>query len=262
MRNRLLLPLLLLPLLAACTSTAPLVVARPTPMAFQPTLGRALSFLVRQYDAGTGLLHHTSAQTDSVWLTPDNLLVEWVLQEAHAAELSVELETNLSQFGTPTHGLIETIKGAVVEWPPRALVQQEIAPTIWQATHSGEDKIENWAAFTNLAFYAALNSRNVGDTALAKTRFDESMQTFDGTGFRDSAWDGRYTTAYLALALLVGERTGEPVNDTIVRQLLALQGEDGGFAAHYTANGPADDADTETTAIALLALYTLRQPTE
>jgi hypothetical protein len=33
-----------------------------------------------------------------------------------------------------------------------------------------------------------------------------------------------YTTAHLALALLVGERLGAPVNDAIVRQLLALQG--------------------------------------
>ena len=48
----------------------------------------------------------------------------------------------------------------------------------------------------------------------------------------------------------------------LVRQLLALQGEDGGFAAHYTADGPADDAGAETTAIALLALCALRQPTE
>jgi hypothetical protein len=261
MRYRLILPLLLL-FLAACTSTPPLVAARPTPMAFQPTLGRALSFLVRQYDTETKLLHPASTQTDIVWLAPDNQLVEWVLQEAHAAELSGELETSLDEFETPNHGLIETIKGAVVEWPPRARIQQEVAPSIWQATYSGGDEIENWAAFTNLAFFASLNSWNAGSAALAKTRFDEAMQAFDGTGFHDGEWDGRYTTADLALALLVGERIGEPVNDTIVRQLLALQGKDGGFAAHYTATGPADDADTETTAIALLALYALRQPTE
>lgn len=231
-------------------------------MAFQPMLGRGLSYLVRQHDAESGLLHPASGQTDIVWLTPDNLLVEWVLQEAHAAELSVELETSLDQYGTPAHGLIETIKGRVVEWPPSVLVHQEVAPSIWQATYSGEDEIENWAAFTNLAFFAALNGWNAGDAALAKTRFDAAMQAFDGIGFRDGAWDGRYTTAHLALALLVGERIGEPMNDTIARQLLALQGEDGGFTTHYTANGPADDADTETTATALLALYALRQPTE
>ena len=50
------------------------------------------------------------------------------------------------------------------------------------------------------------------------------------------------------------------MNDAIVRRLLALQTDDGGFAAHYTAAGPADGADTVTTAYALLALYALRQP--
>ena len=40
--------------------------------------------------------------------------------------------------------------------------------------------------------------------------------------------------------------------------LLGMQGADGGFAAHYTTAGGAGDANTETTALALLALYKLR----
>jgi hypothetical protein len=88
------------------------------------------------------------------------------------------------------------------------------------------------------------------------------MELFDGAGFRDAASPERYATADLALALIAGARMGAPVNDAIVRRLLSLQSADGGFAAHYTADGPADGADTRTTAYALLALYALRQPSQ
>ena len=259
MRHRFLL-FLVVPLLAACTVATPAVAPTPTPMVFQPMLGRALSFLTRQYDPATGLLHSSPAQAEATWLAPDNLLVEWVLQDAHAAEFSVTLETNLESYGTPAHGLIETIKGEVVPWPPPPAVQQEVAPGVWLESYTGAGEMTDWAAAPALALFAALNAWNQGDAALAQARFDDAMQLFDGTGFQESQEADRYATAPLALALLVGERLGAPVNDALVRRLLALQGEDGGFAAHYTAAGPVDEADTVTTAYALLALYALRQP--
>jgi hypothetical protein len=259
MRHRILL-YLLIPLLAACAGPALVAAPTATPMVFQPTLGRALAFLTRQYDGATGLLHPSPEQAVVVWLAPDNLLVEWVLQEAHAAELSVELETSLERYGITGNGLLETIKGEVVTWPPKLARQQEVAPSIWLESYTGEGVIEDWASSADLALFAALNAWNQADAALAQARFAEAMQRFDETGFLTGEAKGPYATAHLALALLVGERIGAPVNDAIVRQLLALQGKDGGFAAHYTLEGAVDGADTATTAYALLALYALRQP--
>lgn len=258
MRHRLLL-LVIFPLLAACTVAAPLAAPTPTPMVFQPMLGRALSFLTRQLDADIGLLR-AAPEDARHWLTPDNLLVEWVMQEAHAADLTVELETELASFGAPRHGLIEALRGETVTWPPTIAVQQEISPTIWLESHISADSIQDWANRADLTLFAALNAWNQGDAAQAQEHFAAAMQMFDGVGFRDAAHPDRYTTADLALALIAGARLGEPVNDVIVRRLLSLQGADGGFAAHYTADGPTDGADTRTTAYALLALYALRQP--
>ncbi len=260
MRHRLLL-CLIVPLLAACTVAAPPAAPTPTPMVFQPTLGRALSFLTRQLDADVGLLR-AAPDDDRHWLAPDNLLVEWVMQEAHAADLTVELETELAAFGAPHHGLIESLRGEVIAWPPMLAAQQEMSPTVWLESYTGAATIDDWASRADLILFAALNAWNQGDAAQAQEHFAAAMELFDGAGFPNAANPDRYTTNDLALALNAGARLGEPVNDAIVRQLLALQGADGGFAAHYTADGPVDDADTRTTASALLALYALRQPSQ
>lgn len=258
MRHRLLF-FLIFPLLAACTVTTPLAAPTPTPMVFQPTLGRALSFLTRQLDADVGLVR-AAPDDRRHWLAPDNLLVEWVMQEAHAAELTVELETELASFGAPRHGLIETLRGATVTWPPAVAAQQEVSSTVWLESYTGAAAIDDWARRADLTLFAALNTWNQGDAAQAQTHFATAMAMFDGAGFRDAANPDRYTTADLALALIAGARLGAPVNNAIVRQLLSVQGADGGFAAHYTADGPVGGADTRTTAYALLALYALRQP--
>jgi len=254
--------LMLIPLMAACMAATPLATApTPTPMVFQPTLGRALSFLTRQLDADVGLLR-AAPDDDRHWLAPDNLLVEWVMQEAHAADLTVELETELAAFGAPHHGLIEALRSEPVTWPPAVAAQQEVSPTVWLESYTGAGAIDDWASRADLTLFAALNAWNQGDTAAAQEHFAAAMEMFDGAGFRAATNADRYTTADLALALIAGARLGAPVNDAIVRQLLSLQSADGGFTAHYTADGPLEGADTRTTAYALLALYALRQPSQ
>ena len=254
--------LLLIPLFSACTAATPAAAPTPTPMVFQPTLGRGLSFLARQVDAVPGLLHASPAQREIYWLAPDNLLVEWVLQEANAEKLSVTLDTALHEYAITGNGLLEILHGTAVGWPPRARVETEVAPAIWLESFTGNGAIDDWAGDARLNFFAALNAANQGDAGTAQARYATAMALFDDTGFTGQSFDGAYATADLALALLAGERLDQPVNDAIVRQLLALQTGDGGFAAHYTAAGPADGADTVTTAYALLALYALRQPME
>ncbi|HRW50292.1 MAG: hypothetical protein KDD75_23310 [Caldilineaceae bacterium] len=252
--------LLLIPLLSACAAAVPAAAPTPTPMVFQPTLGRGLSFLARQVDAAPGLLHASPTQPDVHWLAPDNLLVEWVLQEANAERLSVTIDTTLHEYGVTGNGLLEVLHGASIDWPPGSPVQVEVAPTAWLESYTGDEVLSDWESDARLSLLGAVNASNQGDAAQAAARYAAALALFDGTGFAGSTATEQYATADLAVALLAGERLDEPVNDAIVRRLLALQTDDGGFAAHYTAAGPADGADTVTTAYALLALYALRQP--
>ncbi len=229
-------------------------------MVFQPTLGRGLSFLARQFDADTGLLHVSPAQQDVHWLAPDNLLVEWVLQEANAEKLSVTIDTKLHEYEITGNGLLEILRGTALDWPPNSPVQTEVAPAVWLESYTGDGPVAGWESDARLSLFAAIDAANQGDAAQAEARYTAALEQFDGTGFAGSVAAGQYATADLAVALLAGKHLDQLVNDAIVRRLLALQTDDGGFAAHYTAAGPADGADTLTTAYALLALYALRQP--
>ncbi len=234
MLRRLLLSIALLAL-TACTSVAPVSVPMPTPMVFQPMLGRALSFLARQVDADPGLLHRSAATPSVHWLAPDNLLALWVFQEANANELAAKLATTLDQYDARGDGLIETIAGAEVVWPPKSALEQELAPGVWLESRAGDTVVEDWAASAELTLFAALNAWNRGDAATASRLYADAMGLFDGIGFREADFGGEYATRPLALAILAGQRLGEPVDPALVAHLRALQDTSGGFVARYTA---------------------------
>lgn len=82
----------------------------------------------------------------------------------------------------------------------------------------------------------------------------------------DEAWlrrEGVYETIGLAWYLYAGALLGQP-DLRVLDQLLAQQGAHGGFHTHYRAGEPQlTDPNVETTSLALLALYTLREgPTQ
>ena len=246
--------------LTACTSDAPPAAPAPTPMVFQPMLGRALSFLARQFDADPGLLHVSPAQPGVHWLAPDNRLALWVFQQANANELGAKLASTLDQYDAGHDDLIETIAGAAVAWPPKSALEQELTPGVWLESQASDPVVEDWTTSADLTLFGALNAWNRGDAATASRLYADAMRLFDGTGFRDTSVGGEYATRPLALALIAGQRLGEPIDPAIVEKLRGLQRADGGFVAHYAATGPNEDADSETTAYALLAFYALRQP--
>jgi hypothetical protein len=250
--------------MSACAAVAP-APAVPTaappvlPSIFQPALGRTLAYLVRQVD-DTGLLR---AAPDSAparhWLLVDNELALWALEEANADEVATPLRAALAAYAPPTHGLLEALRHEVVAWPPRSATEVELQPGIWLETRTGEEVVEDWAQQSDLAFYAALNAWNGGDQAEARRLYTQALSAFDGTGFVDGDFDGRYSTTKLALATFTGARLGLPVEKALVDALLHQQAENGGFAAYYTAEGGAGDTDSATSAYAALALMALRQ---
>lgn len=217
------------------------------------------AFLQAQYVPDLGLLRESPVTAPDVhWLTTDNRLAVWALDAAGAADLARSLEATLAQHAAAPHGLIEALAGATVLWPPRTPVQREIAPGVKAETRTGDAAMLDWIDYADLALYGALNAANRGDNDAARRVYDDALRMFDGRGFRDKAFDGRYTTYKLALAQIAAHRIGVTPDAALLTQLLAQQGADGGFIAHYTAGEPVGDANTETTAYALLALTNLR----
>lgn len=218
----------------------------------------AVTFLHAQYDAATCLLRESPiTASDRHWLATDNWLAVLALRSAGESDLAQRLDATLTQYEAGTHGMIEALTGAPIAWPPRTPVQREVAPSIWAEERSGNE-MEDWREYADLAFYGAIAAANSGEMEDAQSIYDDTLRMFDGDGFADKAFDGRYATYKLALALLAAQRIGIAPDAALQSRLSAQQGADGGFIAHYTADGPVGDANTETTSYAILALTGLR----
>lgn len=256
MRNAVLVVLIVV--LSAC---APAATVEPqlasAPVVYQPYLGRSLAYLAQQYDASAGLLRTSPQAPTQYWLAPDNVLALWVMQTAHGNQLADQIANGLSRYTFNQNGLIEALHGETIAWPPRAALETELSPGVWVETHMGEAK-DDWTEYSDLVLYGALHALAAGDEVEAQRLYQVALDQFDGTGFRDKAFDERYTTYKLALALLTSNKLGAPKDLRLFDQLMRQQMGDGGFAAHYTIDGPTGNSDTKTTAYTALALYALR----
>ncbi len=215
-----------------------------------------IRFLLAQRSPAVNLLRESPITApDRHWLMTDNWLAGRALAasgfDAEAASVLTAVNRLLPAWAH--HGLIECLTGMVVAWPPRAPVTTEVAPTIWLEVRAGAAMVD-WREYADLTLYAAINAANQGNMVQGRDLYRQALTMFDGTGFRDKAFDGRYTTYKLALARIAAARLGLAPEPGLLHQLLAMQGDDGGFIAHYTADEPVGDANTETTAYALLAL--------
>jgi len=195
------------------------------------------------------------------WLTNDNALAAYTLSQLGVNNLSTSVTASLRRFGHDSNGLIEAVWGVPVSFPPyverQAILSKIGDDEVWQEFHDSGPRIEDWSEYSNLGFLGALNEYNWGNAANALSVFYGTLAQFDGTGFRDKAFNGQYETYKLALALYAGARIHAtfPNADQMLSTLQALQGANGGFRTHYRdLDTPEGDTNTETTALALLAL--------
>lgn len=242
--------------LAACA--APTATPAPVALAFQPYIGRSLSYLVSQIDE-TGLLHAAAGTADKHWLQPDNMVALWALTTANAKESVGKLQASIAQYPTTRDGLIETLQHQVVTWPPQAATQVELKPGVWTETHTGPTPSADWRQSSELLLYGALNAWNAGKQDEANTLYAQALQKFDGNGFASAESGQQYATATLALAIFTGAQLQQPIADAMIERLIAQQAPTGAFYPAYSIAGPSGEPDTRTTALAALALLTVRQ---
>ncbi len=234
----------------------------PTPC---PAIQPGLAFLAARFNPSLGLLNEApQAAPNTYWLTNDNALAAFALAQLGQKERAVTIQSTLQRYGHTSNNLIDVIWGATVAFPPHVarpeMVDKVGEAEIWQEVHDSGGTFNDWAEYANLGFLGALNEFNQGHKDAARSIFSATLAQFDGTGFRDKAFDpgaGSYETYKLALALYSGVNIGAQIpNGSQLRQaLLAMQSASGGFNTHYhDRNTPEGDSNTETTALALLAL--------
>ena len=227
-----------------------------------PAIQRGLAFLTARYNPALGLLNEApQAAPNTYWLTNDNALAAYALSQLGKTDLAAYVQSTLQGYKYTSNNLIEVVWGASVSFPPyvaRPEVIDKIGDAeIKQEFHDSGGRFEDWAEYANLGFLGALNEFNQKHTAEARTIFASTLAQFDGAGFRDKAFNGQYETYKLALGLYTGVKIGAPLpnGSQMLEALLAMQAANGGFSTHYTdLKTPQGDQNTETTALALLAL--------
>ncbi len=224
-------------------------------------LAAALDFLYSQHDPTTGLLVESNVvATDTRWIMTDNRLAALAFAAAGAEPPPGLLEA-LDPHATTRHGVIEVLGGGRIDLPIRTAtaITLTAAPLVKLEQRNGVE-MEDWEQYADLLLYATLDAYKGGDTRLAADRYEQALAMFDGTGFVDLAYraDGVYATYKNALAIIVGQRLGQPLREDVLAALLASQEASGGFITRYNPERTtADDANTETTALAVLALAAL-----
>jgi len=223
---------------------------------------QGLAFLEARYNPELGLLNESpQVAPHKYWLTNDNALAAHAFYQLNRPQMSADIQSALQGYGYGTHGLIEVVWAKPAVFPPYValplLVSKEGTDEIWQEFHDDGPRMEDWAEYANLSFFGALNEYHQRHRAEALTIYSDTMALFDGTGFRDKAFEELYETYKLALALYTGTVIGAsvPSGDQLLDVLQAMQTTEGGFRTHYRdMHTPEGDANTETTAMALLAL--------
>lgn len=242
-------------------------VAPPTQPMCMP-IQRGLDFFDNRYNPAIGLLNESPiVAPHKYWLTTDNALAAYAFEKLGKLDMRETLRASMRHYGYHSNGLIEVVWGVPVLWPPSVERQvmlfsvgkddQGHLGEIWQEFHDTEKRFLDWQEYSNLGFLGALNEHNQGHADQAREIFAKTLQQFDGTGFHDKAYLTHYETYKLALALYVGAtiHAPMPLGAKLESALRAMQATDGGFTVLYRdLQTPEGDANTETTALALLAL--------
>lgn len=257
-----------------------------------------IEFLRGQYQPTFGLLQESpQIGANRYYWTNDNLLAAHVLEALGATDLAAQIRTQLDAYapdlgvlGLATDGnnFIEVAWGEVIPWPPyrhndvivRPLGEKvcdfytadegseedkaQFGPCLFYETHLGPGRFYDWSSYANLACMGVVNEWTQGYPESARRLFAMKMADFDGYGFGDAV-DRRdrqtfYETLGLAWCLYAAAVIDAPVDHRLLEALLRQQNQQtGGFHTHYRwdESGLAD-ANIETTAMALLALHTLK----
>ena len=222
--------------------------------------GRGRRFLAQLFDPTIGLLPEFKG-SKVYWLYHDNYLAAKALGRTEP-DLAVKIRDAIKGLGVTDSGKIEILFGEAKEPLPfrhyKLKEVKRVGVKVIKTEVVGDEIHEDWERYSDLLFMAAI--AEVGrDKEKALAHFLVGMKTWDGKGIRDRASEkgGLYATYKLALALIAASRLDRKPEQQaeMLKRLLAMQRQDGGFVTDYDARGkPAGQANVETTSLAIVAL--------
>ncbi|RLG72463.1 MAG: hypothetical protein DRO23_10395 [Thermoprotei archaeon] len=242
----------------------------------------ARKFLETQYVPEAGLLRAATLEevedSHKIYVAADNLLAARALAVLGSPLASNVLTTLNNKYGGAFDKLHEILLGEDI---PDVFYQRyvEYLGNVSSSKFGileiyyeepGETPIDNWDRYANLVVYKALKALLHGSRSYAEQLFSILISMWDGYGFKDEAYNGSYETYKVALAIYLYKALEEADSSLVGKYrdlyekwnmvLALMQRSDGGIVTHYKVSErgeiiPVGDANTETTSITILALY-------
>ena len=229
----------------------------------------ALNYLAENYNATLGLIPATP-HGSAYYLYSDNFLASLALQN-HASD-NATLTTIASNISDSVQTLLKLVPNPVNQYMvltrcvglingSRDYVISHIDGAAVLTTQNNETSPLNPADFADTALIVALADHCSGQDQDAFAAFHQATPLYDGTGFKDLAYQtgaekGQYQTYKLALYIYVAEVLGYQYPAGMRSNLLRMQAPSGGFYTGFYANLSTGTmtTNTETTSLAILAL--------
>jgi hypothetical protein len=258
---------------------------------------RMVNFLTEnQFNESIGLCREApKVAPNTYWLVSDNLWAMKALTLANqsnfqnserAGAVAGKIETSLknltvayagevptSSNGLPKSYCHEAVLGEVVSPPYRTANNKQLkgdANYTLKVTVCDGAEMHDWETYADRLLVGALSCYWKGDDTSALNYYQSAVAMWNETaqGIQDNATSSVYSVYKLALLLCTSKILDQqlPFEQTLINRLYLQQVQDskqvgfGGIVTDYTANGTLNgDANTETTAIVLIALLTPSQ---
>ncbi len=279
-------------------AVVPQLTRSPVP-ADQVRLNRAVDYFASNYNATVGLIPETPGSS-TYWLYSDNFLAIIALSRYDPGNQSTStfsgaLEAAFSGYeatmpGSLTHNQYLALNSSAayfacssshqISWTGTAGTAANASAVLMTASNDlgPSCATQNYA---DLLLLQALYQRRLGNTAESLDLYRNASTDFDGYGFRDLAYTsnsssshGVYQTYKVALFVYTTYCLGQQSSSNLapaIRVLYYMQANStGGFQTGYVANilsgpglpiTPNGSTNTETTALAALALELIIHPT-
>ena len=237
-------------------------------------------FLESQHIPEIGLLRAsiwTVPDNHSIWVSSDNLLASRALKVADsplAEEIIMILERD---YGGGFNGLHEVLLGRRIKLPPRTEVENRLGEVSVRGVtyivkfedRSSGDYMTDWIRYVDLSVYVALEKIMEDELEEAKMIFQDLIDTWDGYGFRDQAYNKTYQAYKIALVHYL-YRVLREADPSFIKRFTDKVEEmskigwmmmdlSGGIIAEYRVeNGElvwVGDPNTETTSMFMLSYY-------
>jgi len=232
----------------------------------------AYSYLVNSYNSTLGLCYENPEAKNVYWVTNDNVLASYALQQWNREiadnitetmkRIANEYGLSTSQTGIPLNCRAEILLGYNVNCffneTENITLNASFYGSILKTEKANNSILPDFEQYADLLCYASLVKWRKQNYSEADYYYEKVKAMWDGNGFKDKAYNGSYATYKLGLFYFLNKMTrkGSFVFERqLIERVWQCQDSNGGFKTDYYGNGsfPVCQTNTETTAIILLS---------